>query len=364
MIILNIAGLSDKRYAGPNINVPICVFYEEKIATAGLYNTGKKSLDNVKELEYFFDKEKMKKFNIKELSKPFNKPDIVVFNSMYIIDHVKIARKLNKYNIPYIIIPRGALTKKAQQKKWYKKKIANALIFNRYIKNAKAIHFLTENELRESSSFKYSNCFVCGNGTNNKKEKKTYKRENKQFIITFIGRIEKFHKGLDVLVEAVNIGQDKFREDNIIFNLYGPDDNDSIAYLEDYIKRKKINDLIKINEPIFDDKKEKILLESDLFIHTSRLEGHPTSVIEAISYGVPVLVTPGTNISEDVEKNRLGFVTPLDANKICEKIIEAYEKRKEFIEITQNEIEYSNSNFEWSAIVKKMIKEYEKYIIK
>ena len=61
MIILNVAGLSDKRYAGPNINVPICVFYEEKIATAGLYNTGKKSLDNVKELEYFFDKEKMKK---------------------------------------------------------------------------------------------------------------------------------------------------------------------------------------------------------------------------------------------------------------------------------------------------------------
>ena len=112
------------------------------------------------------------------------------------------------------------------------------------------------------------------------------------------------------------------------------------------------------------DEKEKILLESDLFIHTSRLEGHPTSVIEAISYGVPVLVTPGTNISEDVEKNKLGFVAPLDANKIYEKIIEAYEKRKEFIEITQNEIEYSNSNFEWSAIVKKMIKEYEKYIIK
>lgn len=359
MVILNIAGLSNKKFAGPNINVPTSVLYEEKIVTAGLYNTGEENLDNVKKLKFFFKKDEMKNYNIKTLPKPFDKPDLVIFNSMYIWQHVNIAKKLNNANIPYIIIPRGALTRNAQQKKWYKKEIANILIFNQYIKRAKAIQFLTENERKESYKFKYCNCIVSGNGTERKNEIKQYKKINKEFIITFIGRIERFHKGLDVLVEAVNIGQDELRKNHIVFNLYGPDDNGSIKILKKYINNHKISDLIKFEKPVFDEEKKKILLNSDLFIHTSRLEGHPTAVIEAISYGIPVLVTPGTNVDEDVKNNNLGFVSELNPFELYKTIMKAYNKKSEFKQITQNEISFSRKKLEWEAIIERTIKEYK-----
>lgn len=362
MIILNVAGLSNKKYAGPNINVPACTLYEEEYAKTALYNTGKGSLENVNKLENYYMKDVMKNYDVKTLPRPFNNPDVVVFNSMYLIEHVKMANKLVKYGIPYVIIPRGALTEKAQCKKWYKKKIANLLFFNKYVNNASAIQFLTENEKVESSKFKYKKSIVCGNGVEEKSNHKEYGSCNDKFIITFIGRIEKFHKGLDKLMEAINQGQEELRKKNIILNLYGPDKNNSVSFLSEYIKKQKIEDLVKINKPVFDKEKEKILLESDLFVHTSRLEGHPTAVIEAISYGVPVLVTPGTNMYETVEENNLGFVADFNANEILKAIFKAYENKSNFKNISKNELEYSRKNFEWKYLVKKYIDNYKKMI--
>ena len=123
MIILNVAGLSNKKYAGPNINVPACTLYEEEYAKTALYNTGKGSLENVNKLENYYMKDVMKNYDVKTLPRPFNNPDVVVFNSMYLIEHVKIANKLVKYGIPYVIIPRGALTEKRNARNGIKRKL-------------------------------------------------------------------------------------------------------------------------------------------------------------------------------------------------------------------------------------------------
>ena len=363
MIILNIAELSNKKFVGPNINVPANVLYGEKSAITGLYNTGNESLDNVKELKYYFRKEQMQKNDVSTLPEPFNKPDLVVFNSMYIIKHVKIARKLIKRGIPYIIIPRGALTRKAQQKKWYKKKIANLVIFKNYIKNATAIHFLTEMEYEESKKFKIKQHIISGNGTITKKTEK--KKENKEkFVITFIGRIDRYHKGLDTLLEAINLGKEKIRSYCIEFKIYGPNYDNSIEYLKNKINEYKINDIVMINGPVYDKEKEEILINSDLFIHTSRLEGHPTSIIEAISYGIPVLVTPGTNMAGEVKKYNLGFVAELNAQSIENTIIDAYKNRNNFFEISNNEINYSKENFAWEIVMKRTINNYKNILLK
>ena len=363
MIILHIAGLNNKRYAGPNINVPANVIYGNKYAKLGLYNSNF-DFENYKEqISDYFIKSSMKNYDIRTLPTPYNNPDLVVFHSMYLMKHIFIAKKLKKYNIPYIIVPRVALTNKAQKKSWLKKKVANLLVFNRYIKNALAIHFLTENEYCESKKFKFKNYFIIGNGTEKKEKIKEYDdKQTSKFVITFIGRIEKYHKGLDILVETVKLGKKEFEEYGIEINLYGPDDNNSIKFLEERIKKYDISNTIKINSAVYDKEKEEVLLKSDLFIHTSRMEGHPTSIIEAISYGIPVLVTPGTNMDKEVKENQLGFVANFKAKDIKEKIISAYKSRDKFPEITEKEIRYSEENFEWDSIMKKTIDKYKKLL--
>lgn len=355
MTILYIAGINDNKSAGPNINIPQNVFYGSKYANIGIYNCYTTTNNKILDYKNYFSKEEMKGFDIKTLPKPFDNPDLVIFEEVYRIEYAQIAKKLVKCNIPYIITPRGSMTFHSQQRKRAKKIIGNILFFNEFIRNALAIHFLTENECMESNKFKFKNYFIVGNGVEKKKKLKKFETIHEEFIVTFIGRIAMYHKGLDFLIEAVNLGQYEFRKNKFKFSLYGPDDLNSISKLKDLIKDYDISDLVSINNPVHDKEKENVILNSDLFIHTSRLEGQPTAVMEAISYGLPVFVTPGTNIDKLVEKNNLGFVSELAAEAIKEKLLHAYEQREKFSKMSKNAVVFSENNLDWNIIMKQTI---------
>ena len=361
MIILHVANLSKNRFAGPNINVPNNVIYSSKYEQVALYNCNE--VDPIVDMDQklLFKSNQYK--TIDELPKPFNYPDIVIFHGLYTKKFCTIANQLKKKKIPYVIVPRGSLTALSQKKKSIKKKIGNLLLFNRFVRNSASIDFLTKNEYETSKNFKFNNYFICGNGVELVKNHKEYNRKNnKQKIVTFIGRIEWYHKGLDVLIEAINYKKEEFRNEKFKFNLYGPNIWNSYEKLQNMLDEYNIDDLVQIKGPIYDNEKEKVILDSDIFIHTSRLEGQPTSIIEAINYGVPVFVTPGTNICDEVKKYNLGFISDFNKVNIADKLLEAFSRRDSFKDISKNEIKYAKNNFDWDVIVKKNISEYKKII--
>lgn len=361
MIILYIAGINDNKSAGPNTNIPKNIFYGAKYANFGIYNIYETKKNEILNYKHYFKKELMKNYDISTLPSPFNKPDIVVFEEVYRVCYAKIAKKLTKSRIPYVITPRGSLTYHSQRRKHLKKMIGNILFFNKFVKNAASIHYLTEKEYETSNSFKINNHFVVGNGVELKSKTKIFNdaSSNNEFNVTFIGRIAMYHKGLDYLIEAVNNRQNEFRNNHFKFNLYGPDDLDSKKILNTKIEHFNISDLVKINEPVFDEEKEKILLKTDLFVHTSRLEGQPTAVIEAMSYGVPVLVTPGTNIDELVKSENLGFVAKFDIDDIAQKLLLAHKEKNDFKQISSNELKIIANNFDWNSVMLKTVNEYK-----
>ncbi len=79
----------------------------------------------------------------------FGKPDLVNFHDVYDLFSVRLASRLKKLGWPYIVTPRGGLRAFAQQKDSYKKKIANPLFFNRYLRNALRIHALAPKEAED-----------------------------------------------------------------------------------------------------------------------------------------------------------------------------------------------------------------------
>ncbi len=356
MIILHVANLDERKAAGPNINVPQNVIYGNKYEVVGLYN--------LKKSKIIFDIQNDKYFsivdykNISELPEPFNRPDIVVFQGMYEIEQCRVARELVKKKIPYIVVPRCSMTTAAIKSHELKKRIANILFFNSFIKNAEAIQFLTENEYEESkNSFRFKNYYILGNGIELPTQRYKVKKRD-YFKIVFVGRYNVYHKGLDVLLDAVKNNKDWFNNNNVVLCLYGSDSDNGLRFLESRVKGDNIDSIVKICGPVFDNEKKKALLDADVFIHTSRLEGQPTSVIEAIGYGVPVIVTPGTNVSDVVIEHGLGFVAQLNPESVFDAIATALNSKKQFSSISENEINYAKKNFDWDGIVKESIKEY------
>ncbi len=353
MIILHVANLSDKKSAGPNINVPQNVIYGNKYATVGLYNLKKSNIAVELPRDRYFSITDYP--TIESLPSPFDKPDIVIFQGMYEIEQCGVAKKIHKKNIPYIIVPRCSLTTEGQRKKRIKKIIGNILFFNKFIKNASCIQFLTENEYQESkNNFKFRDFFILGNGVEMPKKKYVVKKR-KEFKIVFIGRLNVYHKGLDLLLQTVSDNIQWFRDNMVTVNLYGSNSDNGVFTIRKYIDENNIKDIVKLNGPVFDEEKESILLDSDVFIHTSRLEGQPTAVIEAISYGIPVIVTPGTNIVDVVNANDLGYSCEFSKESIFDCIKKSISDKNNYKIISANEIQYAKANFNWDSIIKKFI---------
>ena len=351
MNILHIASINDDKSSGPNINVPKNVIYGNEIANVGLYNLRDSKLIMEIPKEKNFCRKKFK--HISELPAPFNCPDIVIFHGVYYIEYCHIAKWLRKNNIPYIIVPRCSMTTAAIKSHFLKKWIANLLFFSKFVAGANAVQFLTKNEYFESKrNFKIKDYFVLGNGVELPKKHYVIKKR-REFKILFIGRYDVYHKGLDVLLEAIEMDVDWFRKNNVTVELCGSDIDDGLAFLKKNVSDKYLKDIVHILGPVFNKDKEDALLDADVFIHTSRLEGQPTSVIEAISYGIPVIVTPGTNVLDIVKKNGLGFASELDPRALFDSIKKAFSERNNFPIISKREIIYAEKNFDWRIILKK-----------
>ena len=180
--------------------------------------------------------------------------------------------------------------------------------------------------------------------------------------LTYIGRLDAYHKGLDLLVDAVALSAEFMRTHDAKLYIYGPDHHGRYAHVESMITKKDVSDLIILNHEISGQKKEDVLLDSDIFVQTSRFEGMPMGILEALSYGLPCLVTTGTTLGDFINENDAGWVADTDAQSIFECIVQAITPEQSLnnkSSLARNSI---RKNFTWEQISEDTIKNYRNIV--
>lgn len=216
---------------------------------------------------------------------------------------VALSCKLNK--IKYIISPRSNLMISSIKKGFLKKILSLPLVLT-FFRAANGVHFLSSEELLNSFKFFNKNNYICRNGVSDLILEIPFKSREKVKEVVFIGRYDIYHKGLDLLLDFINRNQNKLRENNFHFSLYGPDYRGGKSYMIDYILRYSFSDLVSINEPVFGDEKNNLLNKTTFFIHTSRYEGQPQAVLEAIGCGCIPIVSNGCNLNHLIKQLNYG----------------------------------------------------------
>lgn len=289
-------------------------------------------------------------------------PDIVIFHSIYSKNFISFANYLNQRDIPYLIQLHGALSYQNYHKKYLIKKIVNLLFYNKFMKNAQSIIYLNESEY-DNSIVKNINPYydIIPNGcilpddilpkevtTNNKVE------------ILYLGRIDMYHKALDILLDAIEILNTYKSEDRIHISFYGTGNEKNLKWFETRIR--KLSAIADFYGPAYGETKLAVFKKSHIFILTSRYEGMPMGVLEALSFGIPCIVTPGTNMGEIICKNNAGWSTCLNSKDIAHCIIQAVEEYRGCNECYQKASRSLAAQFNWEKIAIQSIRVYEKYL--
>ena len=348
MNILYISNLNTNIAAGPNWSVPARVAAQSEYDNVMLLNTTNVMMEHWKDVKVFHNLSEFGELHLRNLPNPFSRPDIVVFEGFNFMEHVKFARELRIQEIPYIITPRGAMTYEAQHNHaWMKKAVARWLFQNSYIKHAVAIQYLTDGESKSSHRMFKTHSFVLPNGFNEVIGKKQLFSDN-GIKAVFIGRLDMYHKGIDLLLNAVESIKDELIEAGFSLEIYGPRRYDYYK-IGAAIETQGITNLVKLCDEVGGDDKRQVLLNADLFVMTSRLEGLPMGLLEALAYGVPCFVSIGTNMREDIDEYGAGWTcdgTEDDIKRGLKKIIA---ERNKLTDKSLNALKLSEK-YQWNKI--------------
>jgi glycosyltransferase involved in cell wall biosynthesis len=142
------------------------------------------------------------------------------------------------------------------------------------------------------------------------------KSTSKENIILFAGTLCK-RKGYHDLLNAIPLILKKIPDFKIVFAGDG-----ELTEAKELANKLKINNHVEFVGWIDGELKAEIFAKSKVFCLPSYGEGLPMSILEAMSYGIPVVSTPVGGITEVVVDNKTGFiVTPGDVKMIAKKIL-------------------------------------------
>ncbi len=140
---------------------------------------------------------------------------------------------------------------------------------------------------------------------------------NDQINITIVSRLVS-HKNIKKIIRAIS----DLNNPLIYLNIIG--DGPELDQLQKISLESNNKDNIIFHGKLNSDDINHIFLKSDIYIQASNYEGLPHSLLEAMSYGIPVLCTPVGECKEILGNEDRGYILdlPVSKNNIKSKISE------------------------------------------
>lgn len=276
------------------------------------------------------------------------------FHGGWIPTFYAAAKVLKRYNRKYVLTPHGAYNTIAMQKNALVKKMYFHLFEKSVVSNALSVHCIGQSETAGLNRMsKKHSIFLQPYGFENTKLIQQ-KSGADTFIFGFLGRIDIYTKGLDLMIEA--FAKKFYKHSKVKLWIIG--DSKEKDSLVQRVKDAGLEEQVVFWGAKFNEEKDELLNAIDIFLHPSRNEGLPTAVLEAASFGKPSIVTNATNVGEYIKEFDAGYCVPNNnALALSEAMQESYELSPQ---LYQNKSSNAKSMLEETFAWKKVLGEFDK----
>lgn len=283
------------------------------------------------------------------------KLDGAVLHGTYSPQVFSLARALYNRKIPYIFMPHDPYVRMLRRHHAIRKFFYWHLCEKWVIEHAAAVQLLSaahEGPLRELGCkvpvYTLANgCDPADLGRIGANPK--IPGEGEDFTIQYLGRMDRNHKGLDLLIQGfAGFVSGLSNEEQVKLVLSGNDWEDR-KYLESMAIDLKLGDRIQFTGRV-KDHSVAVHSRADLSVLCSRFDGFGLTIVEAMLAARPVLVSSQAGIAEFVNDSEAGFVVEPTGLQIQKGLEEAWRRRGDLREMGRKGQQYVLENLTWEKV--------------
>lgn len=266
--------------------------------------------------------------------------------------------------VPYIASPHGMLDPWALEYKAWKKKAYYTLIERPILQKASAIQMLSQAEAEGARSLELPTPLtIIPNGVHRRdfetlpNPELFYQRFpalRGKTLILFLGRVDP-KKGLDLLAPAFAQVQAHFPNTHLI--VAGPDNTGFLPTAQSYFEQAGCLEAVTFTGMLTGSLKYAALAAAQLYVAPSYSEGLSMSILEAMSSGLPCVITRGCNFPEAM-KAGAAEVVEIEADAIAAAMIHHLENPEIAKAMGRRARQFTFQHYTWDQIAKQLVQTY------
>jgi len=292
--------------------------------------------------------------------------DIIYIIGIWNFPSTIAIRFLSKKKVPFIVAPHGSLDPFKFSQKGFKKKLYYKLLLGSYIRNS-FIHYFTNEEAKKSSEFlniPFNKIVVIPNGIEIKENSSSnkflelYLHLKNKFIILYLGRLHPI-KGIEVTIESLSYLKDN--KDRIHLVIAGKGETSYEVKLRSLVDELSLNELVTFTGHVEGELKSSLLSACNLFVLQSHSEAFSMSILEAMAYGKPLIISSNCNFDE-FENEKCGFIIPNNPKTLADKIELLFNDKDLCSKMGDKANKLAEAKYSWENIAREFKHAFEKII--
>jgi len=128
------------------------------------------------------------------------------------------------------------------------------------------------------------------------------------------------------------------------------------------VRKRRLDHIVSLPGPVTGEDKHVALRDADVYVQTSRNEGHSISVLEALAHGLPCLLTPATHMAREVAEAEAGWAVEPSPAGIARGLLGVMDSRLRLAYLGRNARALVQQRYTWDQAARRAVEAYRRVV--